>query len=301
MTFRSIVGRPALWAWIGSHEDSTGTQPVGVHFNDRTSVGLRDGELHIENEGIKGQFTMYCLRPADSRNSTIDLEFEVKVLRNDGKAASVSIPFGGVLRIFPDKIMMKHDPALKASISSGQFHKYRVECGMNRLRIHVDGKPAIDTDKGDSRCFEKSYYSRYGLAFGNEENGAPGKDGEETPHTMWPMHHPDDITPEVTGYGIWREFKAKTSDPDAGTRQVDWRAGEGRFPDQYQQDHIIEVDASITGGELGYSDWVQMEDGSVFLVSYSDDTSHACVKGNSWRQQVPWIRGTFIKPEDMGV
>ena len=307
LTFRSTVGRAALWAWIGSPEDMTGSQPVGIHYNDIYSVGLRDGELHIENEGRKGQFTMYSLRPADSRKSEVELEFEVKVQRNDGMAASVSIPFGGILRIYPDHVVMKHDKSLKVLISSGQYHKYRVECKLDNLKIYLDGKLVIDTDKGDSRCYKNSYYSRYGLAFGNEPDDI-FKNGKEMPNNMWPHQYPDNITIETTGYSIWKEFNSKIIDPDAGTRTMNWCAKDGCFPDQYQLDNIIEIDASITGNDQGYSDWVQMEDGSVFLVNYTDDTSSVYVhktidraSSHEWRSrmQIPWIRGTIIKTEDL--
>jgi hypothetical protein len=43
--------------------------------------------------------------------------------------------------------------------------------------------------------------------------------------------------------------------------------GNGKFPDQYQLDRIIEIEASAHGWDHGYSGWVQVEDGRVFVVT----------------------------------
>lgn len=36
---------------------------------------------------------------------------------------------------------------------------------------------------------------------------------------------------------------------------------------------FIEVEASIAGIEQGYSGWVQLDDGRIFVVNYTDDTA----------------------------
>ena len=69
------------------------------------------------------------------------------------------------------------------------------------------------------------------------------------------------------------------------------------FPDQYQLDHILEVEASANGHDQGYSGWVELEDGSLFVVHYTDDTAAACTP-NPHHLGVPWIRGTIVRPED---
>ena len=101
-------------------------------------------------------------------------------------------------------------------------------------------------------------------------------------------------------YSIWRSFEAITDDPHEkiDRRTTSWKAGDDRFPDQYQLDHIVEVDASANGYEQGYSGWVQLADGSIFLVNYTDDSA-AAAKGRGSGYGIPWIRGTFLAPEDL--
>jgi hypothetical protein len=97
----------------------------------------------------------------------------------------------------------------------------------------------------------------------------------------------------------WKRFESVNDDPDPkiGRRTMAWNAARGDFPDQYQFDHIIEVEATVNGHENGYSGWVQLEDGRVFVVNYADDTAAAC-KANPGMFGVPWIRGTYLETND---
>ncbi|MFZ2658043.1 MAG: sialidase family protein [Victivallales bacterium] len=300
-TFRSGVARAALWAWIGSPDDPTASQPAGSHFNDSHSVGLKDGALHIDNDGLCGQFTKYRLHPAETDQSTVDLTFEVKVLSNQGRAATVSIPFAGKLRLFPDHVVMAHDPSLRVAVKPGEFHVYRVVSHLGRMQIHVDGKIQLDTDKCDGlldqQSWRKSPISVYALEFGNERRGRNAT-GVEAVGTAGCDIYAANITAEVTGYSIWRRFECVLDDPKTGRQVLSWTAEKDGFPDQYQLDHIIEIDASVNGHEQGYSGWTQLDDGRIFVVHYTDDTSAAGVSNPSMFG-VPWIRGTFLQPEDL--
>ena len=301
VTFRSGIGRAALWAWIGDVNDTTEPQPMGSHFNDRHCVGLKDEALYIDNDGRCGQFTKYNLRPADTEHSTIDLTFEVMIQANAGRAASVSLPFAGLLRLFPDHVEMAHDPSLRADIKPDRFHTYRVISLLGRMELLINGEPAWNTDKGDGRLQDLGWArtSLYGLAFGNEELtrhdvfGYSGYAGSAK--NTRPELYAACIAPEVTGRSLWRRFEAVNDDPDPkiGRRVMAWDAGLDNFPDQYQLDHIVEVEACVNGHENGYSGWVQLEDGRIFVVNYTDDTAAAC-KANPGMFGVPWIRGTFL-------
>ena len=302
VTFRSGVGRAALRAWIGDVDDPTGPQPAGGHYNDRHSIGLKDGVFHLDNDGNRGQFTMYNLRPADSDKTTVDLTFEVKVQANAGRAASVSVPFAGVLRLFPDHVVMAHNPKLRAEIAPGEFHTYRVVSKADRMELSIDGKPVWDTDQGDSRLSELPWtlISSHALAFGNEPRNQYEVFGYD--YYRFKIQHPDvyavQISPDVTGYSQWRRFEAVTEDPAAGRHVTSWSAARDGFPDQHQLDHIVEVEASANGHEQGYSGWTQLEDGRIFVVQYTDDTAPAS-SSNPHMFGVPWIRGTFLSLDDL--
>ena len=64
-------------------------------------------------------------------------------------------------------------------------------------------------------------------------------------------------------------------------------------------DRVLEVDASIGGGDQGYSGWTETEDGRIFVVNYTDDTAPACLATPNWPTGIPWIRGTFLSLNDL--
>jgi len=295
LTTRSQVGKCSLWAWVGDPYDKTPFKAAGIHFNDRNSVGLKNDALHIDSDGMCGQYTCYLLRPADSMKSKIDFTAEVKVLHNDGYAATLGVPFVGKVRLFPDRVEFAHDPSVKAQVTPGKFHTYRVVRDGDIARVYVDDKMVIETDKCDRRTrrngFTPATMSAVNLSFGNEMHNVDPRHDLSTVYTR-------DIPREVTGYSIWRRVEVILDDPTTQRRVISWLPKRDGFPDQYQLDNIIEVDASIAGSDQGYSGWVELKDGKIFVVNYTDDTAGAS-KPDYSNLGVPWIRGTFLELSDL--
>ena len=108
LTFRSGIGRQALWAWVGDPlEPPRPSAAAGVHFNDARSVGLKEGELHLDGDGRRGQFTQYFFHPPTDPPTALDLTCEVEVLENRGQAATISISFAGILRVFLNRVELR--------------------------------------------------------------------------------------------------------------------------------------------------------------------------------------------------
>jgi len=200
----------------------------GAHFNDRDSVAIKDGALHIDNDGARGQFTRYYLRPADTPESTIDLTIEGRVFSNAGCAATVSIPYVGKFRLYPNRVQMVGHEEVQALVEPGSFHTYRFLRVPGKVTVSVDGVEVIETDKVDEWAASGTLRnSRYLLAVGNE---ATTNDAQVFPHQ---------ITTEFTGYSVWKSFHQIFTDPTTGRREIFWSAASGEFPDQYQLDHIV--------------------------------------------------------------
>ena len=109
------------------------------------------------------------------------------------------------------------------------------------------------------------------------------------------FHH---ITPEVTGYSIWRRLEVGIDNPNTPDRQVSWNARDG-FSDQFQLDHIIEIDGTIAGNDQGYSGWFELNDGRIFVVNYTDDTARWNCDTSFLPIGVSWIRGIYVLPADL--
>jgi hypothetical protein len=304
---------------------------VGAHYNDASSAGLSEGALHLDNDGRCGQFTRYYLRAPDGPDTRIQVTAEVQVVANAGRAATLSIPYAGALRLFPDHVEMAHDPSLRAEVSPGQFHTYQVRVDGGRLELRIDGRRALSTDRADDRTvrcdWTPIHLSPYLFAFGNEPTFLSSFEltAQRGEHSVvqWQARYEeamaglreleaipptlmlgtgvalDQITPWVTGYSLWRRVEARLDHPDSGTREQSWVAGRDGFPDQYQLDRVLEVEASIGGGDQGYSGWTELADGRIFVVNYTDDTAPACPSTPNWPSGLTWIRGTWLEPSDV--
>jgi hypothetical protein len=314
-TFRNHNGTPDLWAWAADADEPTRPLVHGTHINDRTSVGLNTEGLVIDGDGRCGQFTNYRFRPPDGDQSRIDVTVEVKVLANAGRAATLSVPFVGKLRFFPDKVQFDRDPALQVPVSKDEFHAYRIVGEGEKVTLFIDGREVLAKDKLSRRTVPQPWsamkLSPYALEFGNEpiddaaaafdwvpesvrkESAQPEDDKPKSPPTAVLKT----ITPAMTGCSVWRRFEARYDDPKAGTRTVSWSAAGGEFPDQYQLDRLVEINGSIAGWDQGYSGWVQLEDGRILILNYTDDTAR-------WNRGYPnggtsWIRGTYVSPDEL--
>ncbi len=193
---------------------------------------------------------------------------------------------------------MAGDPSLRAEVRPGRFHTYHVTSRLGRMELSIDGALVWDTDMADNelQTLPWAKISACGLAFGNEASTFDETLGfTSLRYAGQPGVYCVNISEQVTGHSIWKSVDATTDDAyrKIGRRVTSWVAERDGFPDQYQLDHIIEVDASVNGLDSGYSGWVQLQDGRVFVVNYTDDTSAACVP-NATMLGVPWIRGTFL-------
>ncbi|MBN2296403.1 MAG: hypothetical protein JXM70_28500, partial [Pirellulales bacterium] len=223
------------------------------------------------------------------------------------------IPFVGMIRLFPDHAYLAGDPSLRVDVKPGEFHEYRIVRTDGKMRLSVDGRELLVTDKIDKATCTLAWtpfkLSPYLLSIGNEEahNAKSGFDwvadmdkkttsssetlgGRPTPITA------ANVTHAVTGHSIWRRFEVKYDHPRTRQRVIRWDPKQG-FPDQYQLDHMLEIGATASGGDQGYSGWVQLPDKRIFVVNYTDDTARwNCSWGSLGTS---WIRGTFVLPEDL--
>ena len=96
------------------------------------------------------------------------------------------------------------------------------------------------------------------------------------------------------GASFWRRVSYQVKNrslPDVGWV---WDASDGKLPDEYQRERMIQVHANhphqMPWPDHGYSSWVQLPDGRVFLVDYTNcgdepNRSH--------------LVGVYIEPEDI--
>ena len=300
LTTRSYMGRPALWAWVEDPLAKVGFQVGGIHFNDRFSKGIKDGALYIDNDGRSGQFTRYLLHPPQGPEGRIELTAEVLVKENRGQAATIAIPFAGQLQIFPDRVDFLGDETISTGISPDQYHSYRVTSDKGRVEVYVDDKLKLETSKLDSRRLQHSWSppaaSPLLFSFGNY----PMPD-VYPPKSEWvrTQMFTSQIRPEVTGLSLWKRVEAIVTDFNGLPQRTSWVAARDGFPDQYQLDHVLEIEASVSGIDQGYSGWTPLPDGRIFVVNYTDDTAVAWPATGPYLYRCSWIRGTYVLRSDL--
>ncbi|MFH1006843.1 MAG: sialidase family protein [Candidatus Latescibacterota bacterium] len=334
LTFRSGIGRPDLWAWVDDQSPCAGPKISGAHYDDSTSVGLLDDALHIDHDGRRGQSTIYYLRPPETLGAAIDLTAELRVIANGGCAATIGIPHAGKVRFFSDRVEMAHDPGIGFPIDATRFHVYRIHSRDGRLRILADDQLKLDTD----RLCERRARSYYNLPWTNNERDCPqwlvdpGRDnrwwiydvcltfGNEVDSDApmapacavpaWldqkgqvliePTHfYTPQITPRSSGSSVWKRVECLVQEKDGAVCRTSWTASRDGFPDQYQLDHVLEVEATNWGTDQGYSGWAQLADGRILVLNYTDDTALVNQPAGYWGRS--WIRGTWLTLRDLDV
>lgn len=299
LTTRTGIGRSALWGWLEDPNAAPSFRINGAHFNDHFSKGLKHGALYIDNDGQCGQFTRYYLRPPAGPESHIELIAEVMVRENLGRAATISIPFAGRLRIFADRLDFVGSEVISVQIAPGRFHTYRILSRDGRMQLHVDGELKMETSKLDNRRVNNDWSSVIAspllFSFGNEPDPIVYPLESTAKTSIVPLQ----ITAKVTGLSIWKSVEARVTDPNRPVHRTKWVAAYDRFPDQYQLDHVFEVDASVSGWDQGYSGWTELPDGRIFIVNYTDDTAVAWPASGPSLSRCPWIRGTYVLSSEL--
>ncbi len=298
LTTRVGMGLPALWAWIEDPAEHVGHRTSGIHFNDHRSKGLRDGVLSIDSDGRRGQFTRYLLCPPDGPSCRVDLTAELMVRENHGQAATIAVPFTGKLEIFPDHVRFTGSEATKLAVPVGRFHSYRIVSDKGHVTLSVDGHSVLETSGLDGRNWRNDWSSATISALLFSFGNYPSPDIFPSKASATTVMRPEQITPAVTGLSLWKSFRAVVTEENGRTRETIWEAASGEFPDQYQLDHVLRVEASVSGWDQGYSGWAELPDGRIFVVNYTDDGATAWPATGEY-VHCPWIRGTFILPGDL--
>ena len=72
----------------------------------------------------------------------------------------------------------------------------------------------------------------------------------------------------LPGIYLWRAVSASVDNPNGHSINWSWQADSGAYPDQFRRDRMVRLDATA---DSGYSNWDQMEDGTIVMADYSND------------------------------
>ena len=289
VTYRNQAGNKGTHAWAGDLT-KTSYQVSGIHYGD--DVGFEDSALHIANK--PGGVTRYLLQPPQNLRSDILLEAKLRVDGPAGKPLAIMNVSRVSFRVYilRDAIWcdFRRRPTSSAnpgfhsstavpridachSLDMTRYHTVRIQATQGRMWVVVDGEEVIHGVVTREWPLEETW-------FGREPKGGG---------SVWFKNVSYDIRNETEADFAWH-----------------WDAGRRSFPDQYQLDYMLEIHANppsdpgayVEGrrGEAssgvpdnGYSSWVELPDGNIYFVDYTN-------RGDTPPQG--HLYGTVLTPRD---
>ena len=260
VTGRHVNGGLGAYAWVGHLMQESGSYAIGGPRRKYVAT------LELESLAIKNlpeHECRYTLLPPESPCSDVDFEAELRVEASAGHAAVASMSIsrmGQLLIIAPDHISIRrgrHEVRHAADMS--RFRTVVLHHLRGWLQVILDGLTVLHT------CVFR----------------------EETPaidtHGGDPMRRTQFGQLGDTGRSYWRRVSYRLGNPNLDDFSWAWSATSRTYPDQYQRDRMIQVHGNHPEQkpwpDHGYSSWIQREDGSIYLVDYTNvgdvaDTAH---------------------------
>ena len=248
ITYRNRTGNTGTHAWVGDLRKEAVHQIGGMHYEDawelsRESLVLKD---------VPNAVTRYLLLPPESFRSRVLLKTSLRVSGpEDQPVATLAVGRMGIaLEICSNVLcyrnLRKGDVQLPSDLRHiGDFTKFRqieveIECGL--LTIRVDGQVVIYNIIRDEWPLDDTWFGRI--------DGARG---------------------EIR----WREVIYTVKNETEPDHSWSWESGSGAVPDQYQLDRMLELHSNPPRGDEGrpdhgYSSWVQLPNGEICMVDYSN-------------------------------
>ncbi len=260
VTGRHVNGGLGTYAWVGDLEREAGAYAIGGPRR-KYAATIDKGALVIANR--HEHECRYTLLPPESPFSDVDLEAELRVEASAGDApvAFLSISrLGILLKIAPAGLQLArgrhtvHHPA-----DMTRFRRVGMHHRRGWLRVMLDGETVL-----------------HGCVFREESPASDFHGGDPLKRTQFGQF-------SETGRSWWRRLAYRLGNPKLEDFAWEWRASSGLYPDQYQRERMIQLHpnhpAQQPWPDHGYSSWIQRDDGSVFLVDYTNagdapDTAH---------------------------
>lgn len=270
VTFRNRWGTPASCAFVWDAEEDIGFEPSSFIW-ERDRCTCSDGVMHTRTASGRESEVEFSLYPAVTQDATATLEIELR--RSPGPGAIVlSAGFG--VKIDADRMtfarnaLRRHETGNledaipltgrgipSAEIDSSKWHTYRLERSTKACRVLVDGEVKLVTD-------DPSFRQRI-VRF-----GSGGKLEAD-----------------------WRRATAHICNPSDYTIDWEWDAKIG-YPDQFQRDRMIVLDYT---SDSGYSDWTQLEDGTIVIADYVTTSFRGVNAGGPQ----PVLKAYLVREEDL--
>ncbi|MCY3865528.1 MAG: hypothetical protein OXG68_08810 [Chloroflexi bacterium] len=192
--------------------------------------------------------------PPESPFSDVDFEAELRVEASAGQAsvAFLSISrLGQLLQVGPDHISIRRGRHnVRHATDMTRYRKVALRHRRGWLQVQLDGETVLHT-----------------CVFREETPASDFHGGDPLRRTQFGQWG-------ASGRSYWRRVSYRLGNPSLADFSWEWNAASGKFPDQYQRDRMIQIYANHPAQkpwpDHGYSSWIEREDGSIYLVDYTN-------------------------------
>jgi hypothetical protein len=247
VTFRNQGGNRGTYAWLGHLQHELGYRVSALHLGPEEIALSPEHGLRLTHR--RPATTQYNLLPPESYRSEVLFEAHLRVDGSTGAPdercafvqvahlnAKLSIAPNGLYLGEPEHMHQLIDRHWPADMT--EWHTVRVHHRGGLVRVYLDGHDVL----------------RYRLllpgpfvptCFGSPRNG--------------------------TGTSYWRWAKYHTRNQSEPEHFWMWEARSGAYPDQYEQDRLLELHANThERADNGYSTWHRFGDGEILVLDYTN-------------------------------
>ena len=277
VTYRNRWGAFASYAFLWDPSEKLGFEPASFIW-DESRCSLDNACLTMTTDRQPEDQVFFSLYPALTSHAHAELEAELRLAGPESEGCDL---FAGCrVRITPHGLCVTESSQEEATLHSStgspatsneaptppshhipldttQWHSYRVVRSESEIAVYVDGRLRL---KEPAELLGARL-----VRFGSN----------------------------LRSVSHWRAVSASVRNPKGHSIDWTWRAASGSYPDQFRRDRMIRLDATA---DSGYSNWDQLEDGTIVIADYSNDD----FRDANWTSSAqPIIKAYIVSEEEL--
>ena len=277
VTYRNRWGTFASYAFIWDPAEKLGYEPASFIW-DESRCFLDNGQLTLTTDCGPEEQVFFSLYPALTSGARVEMEAELRL--SDQSSGGCELYAGCRVRITPQEICVTQSsqeeaafhsttgsqgngnespslPAYHIPLDATQWHRYKIVRSEGEIAVYVDGRLRLR----EAALISGARLVRFGS--------------------------------NLPGVSLWRSVNASVENPGSHSVDWSWRADSGTYPDQFRRERMVRLDATA---DSGYSNWDQMEDGTVVIADYTNDQ----FRDANWTSAAqPIIKAYIVSEEEL--
>jgi len=277
VTYRNRWGTFASYAFLWDPTEELRFEPASFIW-DESRCRLHNGCLIMTTDREPENQVFFSLYPALTSRARVELEAEIRL--GDRSSEGCDLFAGCRVRIAPEEIRVTESsqeeatlhsttgspaigkealtlPTHRIPLDTTQWRRYKIVRSEHEIALYVDGRLCLKEPS--------SILGARLVRFGSN-------------------------VPSITH---WRSVCASVQNPQGHSINWSWRADSGTYPDQFRRDRFIRLDATA---DSGYSNWDQLEDGSIVIADYTNDDFR---DANWTSSEQPIIKAYIVREEEL--